>query len=149
MWVCTTEGICVEASSEFQGMQPPPPGTPVFQYRIRITNQGTRTVQLLGRQWEIMNNDGTQHGHVPRNSPGVVGQTPILRPGECFEYASGTTFSDRSGGWVQGSFQMVELIHEEKGKQGDPLAITGGSILTSMLNDSTAKCSPDLNLCIT
>jgi len=106
--VTYTEGICVEASSEFRGFDAG--GAPVFQYRIRICNQSDREVQLLGRQWDIVNRDGTLHASVPKNSPGVVGKTPVIEVGQCFEYASGTSFSDPTGGTVQGSFQVAELV---------------------------------------
>lgn len=103
-------GVAVEATSAFRGrqMSPSGPGPWVFQYRIRVSNYGLKTVQLLGREWSIRNNDGSIHAEVPRGSPGVVGQTPVLRPGQQFEYSSGTTF-DSPGGSVQGSFQMVTL----------------------------------------
>ena len=45
---------------------------------------------------------------VPRGSPGVVGQTPLLQPGEAFEYSSGSTVGT-PGGSVEGSFQCVRV----------------------------------------
>ena len=49
---------------------------------------------------------------MPKGSPGVVGETPVLEPGASFEYASGTTFS-QPGGSVKGSFQMVVVDSED------------------------------------
>ena len=79
-----------------------------FEYRIRVRNDGDVPVQLLGREWCIRNADGSIHGHVPKGSPGVVGETPVLQPKQAFEYASGTTFNT-AGGSVEGSFQMARL----------------------------------------
>ncbi len=57
----------------------------LFSYRIRITNQGDGVVQLLRRHWTIT--DGT--GRVEEvDGAGVVGETPVLRPGASFEYTS-------------------------------------------------------------
>jgi ApaG protein len=56
-----------------------------FSYRIRITNQSDSAVRLLRRHWTIK--DG--NGHVEEvEGPGVIGETPVLRPGASFEYTS-------------------------------------------------------------
>ena len=57
----------------------------VFQYTVRITNRGTDTVQLLSRHWVIT--DALEHVEEVRG-PGVVGEQPILKPGESFKYSS-------------------------------------------------------------
>lgn len=101
--------VRVEATSLYRGREG---ALWVFQYRIRIINEGTAVVRLLGREWQISNADGSLHASVPKGSPGVVGQTPTLEPGEQFEYASGTTFT-HPGGSVRGSFQMVSHPAEE------------------------------------
>ena len=54
-------------------------------------------MQVLGRQWLILTSEGQQHAMVPRGSAGVVGCTPILKPGECFQYYSATDLSTPSG----------------------------------------------------
>ena len=95
----------VEATSSYLGTRG---ALTVFQYRIRVSNEGSTTVRLLGRHWVIRNGDGGVHQQVPKGSKGVVGQTPVLRPGQAFEYASGTDFAT-PGGSVQGSFQMLCL----------------------------------------
>jgi uncharacterized protein affecting Mg2+/Co2+ transport len=59
----------------------------VFGYRVQIDNQGAETVQLVSRQWRIT--DGLGRTMEVRGA-GVVGKQPILRPGESFEYTSGT-----------------------------------------------------------
>ena len=75
----------------------------VFGYRIRITNGGTETVQLLNRHWQITDAEGRT---VEVHGPGVVGQQPVLAPGEQFEYASGAPLPTPSGIMV-GSYEMV------------------------------------------
>src|ERR1044071_9316526 len=57
----------------------------VFQYTVRITNQGTDTVQLLSRHWIIT--DGLEQTQEVKG-PGVVGKQPVLGPGESFRYSS-------------------------------------------------------------
>lgn len=75
----------------------------VFQYTVRITNQGTDTVQLLSRHWMIT--DGT--GEVREvKGPGVVGQQPMLRPGESFKYSSWCPLKTPMG-MMYGAYQMV------------------------------------------
>jgi len=76
----------------------------VWAYRVTIENLGARTVQLLRRSWEIT--DG--RGRVQQvNGPGVVGEQPVLEPGESFEYTSGTPLSTPSG-FMRGTYGMVE-----------------------------------------
>jgi len=74
----------------------------VFGYRIQIDNQGAETVQLISRQWRIT--DGLGRTMEVRGA-GVVGKQPILRPGETFEYTSGTPLSTPSGIMV-GTYEM-------------------------------------------
>ncbi|CAL8471822.1 g11364 [Coccomyxa elongata] len=110
----TTNGVHVEITTACIGSKIPldlietPTARPVWTYRVRIENVGDRKVQLLGRQWLIRTSEGHQHAVVPRGSTGVVGCTPILKPGECFQYYSATDLSTPNG-TMKGSFQMVEL----------------------------------------
>jgi ApaG protein len=74
-----------------------------FLYTIRISNEGTDTVQLLTRHWIIT--DAT--GRVEEvKGPGVVGEQPILGPGESFEYTSGCPLTTPFG-TMKGTYQMV------------------------------------------
>ena len=69
-------------------------GRHVWAYRVRIANEGRDTVQLLKRSWTITDALGrTQHVH----GDGVVGEQPVLEPGEVFEYTSGTPLATPSG----------------------------------------------------
>ena len=74
-----------------------------FAYTVRITNEGAETVQLLSRHWIIT--DAT--GHVEQvKGPGVVGEQPVLEPGESFEYTSSCPLKT-STGFMRGTYQMV------------------------------------------
>ncbi|HEX6144884.1 MAG TPA: Co2+/Mg2+ efflux protein ApaG [Geminicoccaceae bacterium] len=75
----------------------------VFGYRITITNVGSHTVQLLSRHWRITDGNGTT---MEVKGAGVVGQQPILAPGERFAYASGAPLATPSGIMV-GTYEMV------------------------------------------
>jgi ApaG protein len=74
----------------------------VWAYEVRIENLGQETAQLRARNWRITDATGrTQEV----SGPGVVGEQPVLKPGESFEYQSGTHLSTPSGIMV-GSYRM-------------------------------------------
>jgi len=75
----------------------------VFQYTVRITNQGAETVQLLSRHWIIT--DGLEHTEEVKG-PGVVGKQPVLAPGESFKYSSWCPLKTPMG-TMRGTYQMV------------------------------------------
>ncbi|MCJ9429896.1 Co2+/Mg2+ efflux protein ApaG [Kordiimonas marina] len=99
-----TEGIHVEVQSFYLNEQSrPDAGQYLWAYRIRITNDGDKTAQLLNRHWVIT--DG--HGHVKEvRGPGVIGEKPVLQPGESFVYTSGTPLNTPTG-FMRGSYDMV------------------------------------------
>lgn len=74
-----------------------------FLYTIRITNQGDETVQLKNRHWVIT--DATGKVEEVRG-PGVVGEQPVLEPGQSFEYTSGCQLGTPFGS-MRGSYDMV------------------------------------------
>jgi len=74
-----------------------------FHYTIRITNERDETVQLLSRHW-IITDAGGRIEEV--RGPGVVGEQPILAPGESFQYTSGCGLKTSSG-VMHGTYQMV------------------------------------------
>jgi ApaG protein len=100
----TTRGICVTVRSFYLADQSEPDeGRYVWAYRIRIENQGRETVQLLRRTWHITD----ARGRTQRvQGAGVVGQQPLLEPGESFEYTSGTPLETPSG-FMYGAYHMV------------------------------------------
>src|SRR6266568_4729945 len=75
----------------------------VFQYTVRITNQGTEPVQLRSRHWIIT--DALDHVEEIRG-PGVVGEQPTLAPGQAFKYSSWCPLKTPTG-VMRGTYQMV------------------------------------------
>jgi ApaG protein len=75
----------------------------VFAYTITIANEGTASAQLISRHWVIT--DAENQVQEVRGL-GVVGEQPFLRPGESFEYTSGTSLGTPVG-TMRGSYQMV------------------------------------------
>lgn len=74
-----------------------------FAYRVTIENTGELTAQLLSRHWIITDGDG-QVQEV--RGAGVIGQQPVIAPGESHVYTSGTLMTSRVG-TMQGSYQML------------------------------------------
>lgn len=75
----------------------------VFAYTITIENVGSIAAQLISRHWII--EDGTQQVQEVRGL-GVVGEQPLLKPGERFQYTSGTVINTPAG-TMRGSYQMT------------------------------------------
>ena len=75
----------------------------VWAYRVNIHNRGNDTVQLLNRHWKITDKLGRLQ---EVKGPGVVGEQPVLRPGESFEYTSGCPLETPSG-IMAGSYEMT------------------------------------------
>ncbi|TDI77689.1 MAG: Co2+/Mg2+ efflux protein ApaG [Betaproteobacteria bacterium] len=75
----------------------------VFAYTVTIANTGMVAAQLISRHWIIA--DGENDIQEVRGL-GVVGEQPLLKPGDTFEYTSGTTISSPVGS-MKGSYQMI------------------------------------------
>ena len=75
----------------------------VFSYTITITNTGQVAAQLISRTWNV--NDANGHTEKVKGL-GVIGQQPLLQPGEAFEYTSGTRLRTPTG-TMHGSFFCV------------------------------------------
>jgi len=75
----------------------------VFAYTITIRNPGNVTAQLISRHWIITDSQGLVQ---EVRGLGVVGAQPVLRPGESFEYTSGTSIGTPVG-TMRGSYQML------------------------------------------
>ena len=99
-----TRGIHVEVQSVFvPERSDPDDGQWFFAYRVRITNRGSETTRLVSRHWIIID----AHGRVEEvRGPGVVGEQPLIRPGEAFEYTSSCPLRTANG-TMHGSYQMV------------------------------------------
>lgn len=75
----------------------------VFAYTITITNTGSIPAQLISRHWVITDSDN----HVQEvKGLGVVGEQPLIKPGESYEYTSGSAINTPVG-TMKGSYQMV------------------------------------------
>lgn len=104
MYSETTQEIKISVDTTFVEEQSEPDDFHfVWAYHIRIENEGGETVQLLRRHWHITDSQGRVH---EVRGDGVVGEQPVLEPGEAFEYTSGTPLSTPSG-FMVGSYQMV------------------------------------------
>lgn len=100
----TTRALTVTVEPEFlPEHSKPQEGHYVWAYHVRIENQGDETVQLMRRYWRIT--DGAGQVQEVRGA-GVVGHQPILKPGEHFEYSSGTPLAI-PGGFMTGTYEMV------------------------------------------
>ena len=75
----------------------------VFAYTITVTNTGSVAAQLISRHWIITD---AEHRVQEVKGQGVVGKQPVLKPGESFEYTSGTSIPT-SVGTMRGSYRMV------------------------------------------
>jgi ApaG protein len=100
----TTRGIVVEVESSYVADRSDPMRNRwFFAYRIRISNHGDEIVQLISRHWIITD----AHGRVEEvKGPGVVGQQPVLEPGEAFEYTSFCPLATPFG-TMHGSYLMT------------------------------------------
>lgn len=99
-----TRGVRVEVRARYSAEHSDPAHDVwFFLYTIRITNQGGETVQLKNRHWVIT--DATGKVEEVRG-PGVVGEQPVLEPGQSFEYTSGCPLGTPFGS-MRGSYDMV------------------------------------------
>lgn len=99
----TTDGITVQVRPVFLEQESAPDeNLYVWAYHVRIVNDGNETVQLRNRYWRITDSFGRVQ---EVRGPGVVGEQPVLEPGESYEYTSGTPLATPSG-IMDGSYQM-------------------------------------------
>ena len=103
MYSAVTREIRVEVEPMYLDEQSEPDnGQFVWAYRVQIGNEGIEAVQLLTRYWHIT--DGMGRIQEVRGA-GVVGEQPILKPGDTYEYTSGTPLPTPSG-IMKGTYQM-------------------------------------------
>jgi ApaG protein len=99
----TSEGIRVNVRSVYVPEQSSPRARRyVFVYTVNIANEGDTAAQLRSRHWVITDGDGRVE---EVRGPGVVGQQPLLNPGDHFEYTSGCVLTTPRGE-MRGSYQM-------------------------------------------
>jgi ApaG protein len=99
-----TRGIRVQVQSFYdEERSSPSEGYYFFAYRVRITNEGREPAQLISREWIITDGDG----QVQRvQGPGVVGEQPVIAPGESYEYTSFCPLPTPVGA-MEGSYFMT------------------------------------------
>ena len=103
MYTSVTHDIRVVVEPEFlRDRSEPERGRYFWAYRIEITNLGHRTAQLTYRHWRITDGRGMIQ---LIDGAGVVGEQPVLKPGETFRYTSGCPLTTPQGIMV-GSYQM-------------------------------------------
>ena len=99
-----TNGFRIEVTAEYLPRESSPDDDHYFfAYHVRIGNEGDRAARLKSRIWLIINSDGEVR---KVKGPGVIGQTPLIRPGDAFEYTS-SCLLDTPWGTMEGSYQMV------------------------------------------
>ncbi|MGE4090282.1 MAG: Co2+/Mg2+ efflux protein ApaG [Candidatus Binatia bacterium] len=99
-----TNGIRVSVVSRFDPSRSRPQQNQwFFLYTITIANEGQETTQLISRHWVITDADGKVE---EVRGPGVVGEQPVLAPGQSFEYTSGCPLTT-SFGTMHGTYQMI------------------------------------------
>jgi ApaG protein len=109
MWMIAqiTQGVKVSVETEYQpSYSSPSQYHYVFTYRITIENQSDFTIQLMRRQWYIHD-----AGFQPREveGEGVVGQQPVLEPGQSHQYVSGCNLKSGIGKMV-GTYLMERIV---------------------------------------
>lgn len=109
-----TRDITVRVSVSFLPEQSEPQrGRWFWAYHVRIENGGTRAVQLVSREWSIVDARGGRH---EVQGEGVVGEQPVIEPGEAFDYVSGCPLNTPSGS-MDGRYHMI-------GADGAAFAVT-------------------------
>ena len=105
MYTAVTHDIQVTVFPEFLAdRSEPQQGRYFWAYTIEIANQGRLRVQLVSRYWQITDADGRVE---EVRGLGVVGEQPVLKPGETFRYTSGCPLSTPSG-IMTGTYSMVD-----------------------------------------
>ena len=104
MYRAATRSIEVKVTPRFMSERSSPEnGYYFWAYTVEITNRGTETVQLKTRHWRITD----AHGKLQEvRGAGVIGEQPVLKPGQSFEYTSGVPLPTPSG-FMVGTYGMV------------------------------------------
>lgn len=107
MITATTAGIKITVESTYQAEYSNADNMHyMFAYRITIENISNYTVQLISRHWEIFDSIGS---HQQIDGEGVVGEQPILEPGQSHQYISGCNLKSEIG-YMEGYYTMLRII---------------------------------------
>jgi len=111
MYTQTTNNIKITVLQAYlQDYSEPGDNHYVWAYTIQVENLGDKTVQLLNRHWRITD----AQGHLQEvRGEGVIGKQPVLKPGQAFQYTSGTALPTPSG-IMAGTYEMTA---EESGEK--------------------------------
>lgn len=106
-----TDGVKVTVETIYQ----PEYSNPInehfmFAYKVHIENLTDYSVQLLRRHWYIFDSNGT---HREVEGEGVVGQQPVIEPGESHEYVSGCNLKTDMGS-MKGTYQMRRMVDDDE-----------------------------------
>ncbi len=105
-----TDGIHISAiTSYLEELSAPGEAKYSFSYKIKIENKSEYTVQLMRRHWQISNSNGNIY---EVEGEGVVGEQPVLAPGQSHEYISGCVF-ETSFGKMTGSY-LFKILFSNK-----------------------------------
>ena len=100
----TTRGVTVRVSVSFLPEQSEPgKGRWFWAYHVRIENDGKRPVQLVSREWTIVDGRGGRH---EVQGEGVVGEQPVIEPDTAFDYVSGCPLNTPTGA-MEGRYHMI------------------------------------------
>lgn len=103
-YVAVTDDVTVRVAVSFLPEQSAPTlGRWFWSYHVRIENGGKEAVQLLERSWTIRDGNGRSFDV---RGEGVVGETPVIQPGDSFDYVSGCPLETASGE-MRGSYHLV------------------------------------------
>lgn len=102
-----TDGVKISVETVYQPEYSNPANNHfMFAYKITIENLTDYTVQLMRRHWYIFDSNGT---HREVEGEGVVGQQPVIDPGESHEYVSGCNLTTEMG-TMKGTYGMTRLV---------------------------------------
>ena len=102
-----TDGVKVSVETIYQPEYSNPGNDHfMFAYKVTIENMSNYAVRLLSRHWYIFDSNGAKR---EVDGEGVVGQQPVIEPGNCHEYVSGCNLKTDMGN-MKGEYQMSRLI---------------------------------------
>ena len=105
-----TEGISITVETYYNNEQSNPLlNEHSFAYKVSIDNFSNFPIKLLRRHWQIFDSNGT---HREVEGEGVVGQQPVLEPGESFQYMSGVSIRTEMGR-MMGKYQMENMLNKK------------------------------------
>ena len=103
--VAVTAGVTVRVAASFLAEQSAPEaGRWFWSYHVRIENRRKRPVQLIERDWRIVDGHGRLYAV---HGDGVVGEMPLIAPGDSYDYVSGCPLETASGE-MSGSYQLLD-----------------------------------------